>query len=345
MKTKAIVIESPGKASLREIELTEPGGDAVLCRTRMSAISSGTDMNTWLGKQSPEVVTYPVVPGYENAGEIIAVNSGSHDFSVGDRVMINECRKFKDIHSAWGGNVAVAVKDETTAFGCADALEKIPDEISMKEAVLAYLPCVSLKGVEMINFTGNEKVLVIGAGMIGISTLQLLRILYPGIRLISLERNAFRADIAKKYADCVIMNDQKALSRILEETDGGADVIIECSGNPEVIPHLREYLRDGGWTDEQPGGHIHLQAFYPGSVSLGEYHNWFTRNCTISMSCALKPDGKRKILDWIVAGRFDVKNLPVEIWPAAKCDEAFRHKEKMGDDVFKIIFDWEEVDG
>ena len=67
---------------------------------------------------------------------------------------------------------------------------------------------------------------------------------------------------------------------------------------------------------------------------------WFTKNCTISMSCALAPGCKEQILTWISEGKFDTNGLPVEIWPVSKCAEAFEYKMAKGEDVFKIIFDW-----
>ena len=58
------------------------------------------------------------------------------------------------------------------------------------------------------------------------------------------------------------------------------------------------------------------------------------------MTCALAAGCKEQILAWMSEGKFDTSKLPVEVWPVSKCAEAYAYQEKMGDDVFKIIFDW-----
>ena len=70
--SRAIVMERPYEVRLREIELTEPMEDAYVAKTMFSAISTGTDMKTYWGLQHPELCWYPLVPGYETAGMVVA---------------------------------------------------------------------------------------------------------------------------------------------------------------------------------------------------------------------------------------------------------------------------------
>lgn len=337
-ESNAIVIERPRVASFRKIKLTSMQNNGIVCRTVMSAISSGTDMKTWMGLQPAESLYYPLVPGYENAGEVV---DGNEKTAKGTKVMINECRRFGDVCAAWGGNSEFVVKDSVTAPGAFDPVAEIPANIGYKEAVLAYLPCVSLKGIKRIPLSGNEKVLVTGAGMIGISAMQILKILYPGITVIALEPHPFRREIASFYADHVLAPDGSEVAK-LKEICGGklADAVIECSGNPAMPGTLHRFIKDGGWREDDKPGHIHLQGDYPGRIVMDGYNKWFTKNCTITMTCALSPGGKEQVLQWISEGKFDTSKLPVEIWPAGKCEEAYRYKEEKGEDVFKILFDW-----
>ncbi|OGV40059.1 MAG: zinc-binding dehydrogenase [Lentisphaerae bacterium GWF2_45_14] len=339
-ESNAIVIERPRQASFRKIKLTPVHENGIICRTIMSAISSGTDMKTWMGLQPAEALYYPLVPGYENAGEVI---EGSDGISKGTRVMINECRQFGDICAAWGGNSEYVVKDSFTAPGAFDSVAVIPENLSYKEAVLAYLPCVSLKGIRRIPLEGNEKVLVTGAGMIGISAIQILKILYPEITVISLEPHPFRREIASFYADHVLAPDGSEVKKLMEICGGKlADAVIECSGNASMPGTLHRFIKDGGWNKDDKPAHIHLQGDYPGRIVMDGYNKWFTKNCTITMTCALAPGGKEEILQWMSEGRFDTSRFPVEIWPAGKCAEAYKYKEEKGEEVFKILFDWQE---
>lgn len=340
-KSMAIVIERPRQVSFREIELTELRPDSYVAQTTMSGISSGTDMKTWLGLQPAESLYYPCVPGYENAGRIVHAGQAAKGFAVGDRVMINECRYFGNLCAAWGGSSEFVVKDSFTAPSPFDYMVKIPDNVSDRDAVLAYLPCVALKGIKRLNLRDGETVVVIGAGMVGVSALQILKILKPGLKTICIERSEYRRGIAQKYADHVLSveNAEKELSAIT----GGkkADKLIECSGNTEIVGHLHRYIKDGGWDRDDEPAHIHLQGDYPGRIVMDAYNHWFTKNCTITMTCALGPDCKEQILQWMSEGKFDTSGLPVEVWPARKCAEAYEYKAQHGDNVFKIVLDWE----
>lgn len=339
--SRAVVIGKPFEVRLKEIKLTEPRADAYVAQTTFSSISSGTDMKTYKGLQHPEQCYYPLVPGYETAGIIVAVGSETDGrLKVGDRVMINECRQYADVCAAWGGNSEYTIKDSLTAPSGFDYMVKIPDNVTDIQTVLAYLACVSLKGIKRMTLRPYETVVVVGAGMVGISAIQILKILEPTLKVVCIEKNSFRRSIAEKYADLVVAP-ENAVEIINDYTDGKmADQLIECSGNPEVVGTLHKYIKDGGWGDDDIPAHIHLQGDYPDKIIFDHYHRWFVKNATITMTCALQAGCKEQILQWISEGRFDTEGLPVEIWGVSQCAEAFRYKAEKGEDIFKIIFDW-----
>ncbi len=339
--TRAVVIEKPRYANLREIKLTEPKEDAYITQTLFSAISTGTDMKTYKGQQHPEQCYYPLVPGYETAGVIVAKGPKTDGkLDVGDRVMINECREYGDVCAAWGGGSEFTVKDSFTTNDMFDYMVKIPENVTYEQAVLAYLACVPLKGIKRMTLRPNETIVVIGAGMVGISAIQELKILEPTLQVISVEKNAFRRSIAKNYAD-IVCSPEDAVKVISEATNGKmADQLMECSGNPEVVGTLHKYIKDGGWGDDDRPAHIHLQGDYPDRIIFDHYHRWFVKNATITMTCALRAGCKEQVLQWISEGKFDTSKLPYEVWPVSQCKEAFEHLEKVGADCFKILLDW-----
>ena len=220
VKTMATVIERPGEAAFREVTLTPKREDTVVARTMFSAISTGTDMKTYHGMQHPEQCYYPLVPGYENMGVIVEEGSYAPGLHKGDRVMINECRKYGDCCAAWGGGTLLVHKDSDNAGGAGDPLCKVPDNVSDTDAVLAYLACVPLKGIERFHLRPTDVVLVFGAGMVGLSAVQILKIKCPGITVISVEPNPFRRAIAEKYADYVIPFGDEGIRQLLDITNG-----------------------------------------------------------------------------------------------------------------------------
>ncbi len=255
--------------------------------------------------------------------------------------MINECREFGNVCAAWGGSSEYVIKDSLTASAPFDLPAKIPDGVSYEDAVLAYLASVALKGVERIILHPQHRVVVVGAGMIGISAMQILKIVCPGITVVCLEQHPLRREIAKKYADHVLAPDGSELAAIADLTKGKmADTVIECSGNADVVGSLHRLVKEAGWGDDDPPAHIHLQGDYPETIVFDSYHRWFVKNCTITMSCALKRGCKERVLQWINEGKFDTKGLPVESWPVEKCAQAFEYKQNKGEDVFKVLLEW-----
>ena len=346
VKTLATVIERPNEANFREVILTPKQEDTVVCKTYMSAISTGTDMKTYHGLQHPEQCWYPLVPGYENMGIVLEEGSYAAGFKKGDRVMINECRRYEDVCAAWGGGTLICHKDSKNAGGDGDPLCKVPDNVTDEQAVLAYLATVPLKGIENFKFKEHDTVLVFGAGMVGISAMQIIKIKCPTATVIAAEPHPYRQSIAKFYADHVITPDEAGLKQLRDITNGKlADKIIECSGNPAVPGTLWKYLKEGGWASDNSDepGHIHLQGDYPEKLVFDHYHHWFCRNATISMSCANKWRGKPEILKWMSEGKFDTSHLPCEIWEAGKAKEAFEYQHKKGMECFKILFDWRSL--
>lgn len=339
--TRAVVIERPHYANLRQIKLTEPMPDAYVCQTLFSAISTGTDMKTYKGMQHPEQCYYPLVPGYETAGIVVAKGPEARvDLDIGDRVMINECRKYGDVCAAWGGGSEFTIKDSNTTNNQFDYSVKLPDNLTYEQGVLAYLACVPLKGIKRLTLRPNETVVVIGAGMVGISAMQELKILEPSLQVIAVERNAFRRSIAANYAD-IVCSPEDAVSVIHDATNGKmADQLMECSGNPEVVGTLHRFIKDGGWEDDDIPAHIHLQGDYPDKIIFDHYHRWFVKNATITMTCALRAGCKEQVLQWMSEGKFNTSKLPIEVWPVSKCKEAFEHQDKAGADCFKILLDW-----
>ena len=344
IKTMATVIERPNEAAFREVTLTPKQADTVVCKTSFSAISTGTDMKTYHGLQHPEQCWYPLVPGYENVGTVIEEGSYAPGFKKGDRVMINECRRYMDVCAAWGGGTLICHKDSANAGGAGDPLCKIPDNVTDEQAVLAYLACVPLKGIERFDLKAGDNILVFGAGMVGISAMQILKIKCPTATIIAVEPHPYRQEIARFYADHVITPDAAGMKKMLEITNGKrADKIIECSGNPAVPGILWEWLKEGGWGDDDEPGHIHLQGDYPEKLIFDNSHHWFCRNPYITMTCALKWKCKPQILQWISEGKFDTSHLPYEIWEAGKAKEAFEYQHKKGMECFKILFDWRSL--
>jgi 3-hydroxyethyl bacteriochlorophyllide a dehydrogenase len=88
VKTNAIILSGPKDLSLGQLSLTPPGPADVVVKIAFSGISTGTEKLFWTGTMPPfPGMGYPLVPGYEAAGEIVEAGTES-GFRVGEHVFV-----------------------------------------------------------------------------------------------------------------------------------------------------------------------------------------------------------------------------------------------------------------
>lgn len=117
----------------------------------------------------------PLPLGYCNVGEVVAVGRGVKEFKVGDRVASN-------------GNHAeyVCVPENLVAA--------IPDGVSDGEAAFTVIGAIGLQSIRLLNPTMGEKVAVIGLGLIGLITAELL--IANGCEVIGYDYDQQKVDVA-----------------------------------------------------------------------------------------------------------------------------------------------------
>ena len=88
MDTQAVILSGPQALTLGAVGLKAPVGGDVVVEVRHSGISTGTEKLFWSGTMPPfPGMGYPLVPGYEAAGEVVEAGAES-GFSVGDHVFV-----------------------------------------------------------------------------------------------------------------------------------------------------------------------------------------------------------------------------------------------------------------
>ncbi len=199
-----------GTIELADIPCPRAGVGQLLIRTCTSLISAGTErMLIDFGKanlldkarQQPEKVRMvldkistdgllptftavrnkldqPLTPGYCNAGVVIDVGQGVKGFSVGDRVASN-------------GRHAEVVS--VPAILCA----KIPESVSLDAAAFTVIGAIALQSIRLIQPTLGEGIVVIGLGLIGLITAQLL--LANGCRVLGVDFDESRLELARRF--------------------------------------------------------------------------------------------------------------------------------------------------
>ena len=244
---------------LKQLEVTELDNpttkeDSVLVKVKATGIC-GSDIHYWDMGQ-PEGLVF----GHEFAGEVI--DSNNSEFNVGDRVTalpISPCLNCEMCNSgkehlcakAWDDTVGLSL-GRTGGYGeilnAKKSLTiKLPDSLTYEEGALIEPAAVAYHSVELANINEGEKVLIVGAGIIGLLTAEFAKLKNPS-NITILETNPTRAKKAMEYG--IVNNafdprEENIVEKLLTSTNGGYDSVIECVGNEMAIDESIKLCKSG----------------------------------------------------------------------------------------------------
>ncbi|PVD37792.1 hypothetical protein C0Q70_00393 [Pomacea canaliculata] len=247
---------------LEDLPVPEPGpGQVQLCMQQVGIC--GSDVHYWThGEIGDFVVKAPMVLGHEASAVVSKLGPGVTSLQVGDRVAIEPgvpcrvCSYCKTGHynlcldmkfcatPPYNGNLArFYVHDADFCF-------KLPDNVSFEEGAMLEPLSVGVHACNRANVRLGSKVLICGAGPIGIVNLVTAKA-RGAAQVVITDIDQKRLDFAKSMgADAIIKvasPDAKAIASQVEEVLGSlADVTIECSGAPPSIRTAIYSTRSGG---------------------------------------------------------------------------------------------------
>lgn len=240
-----------------------PGG--ILVRTAFSAISAGTELahreqveKSLLGKAlaRPDLVQQVIdfartagvkaayqrvqsrlgtlAPlGYSCAGVVIAAGQGVTEFQPGDRVAC--------AGAGYASHCEVNIIPKNLAV-------QVPDGVPLEAAALSAIGAIALQGFRQSQAALGEVVAVIGAGLVGVLTIQLAKA--AGCRVVAIDLDRERAERARQFGAelALCSQDRDTPMRVKEFARYGADVAIitAASSSAEPIELAANISRDRG---------------------------------------------------------------------------------------------------
>jgi L-iditol 2-dehydrogenase len=261
----ALVVESPGRFEVREVEVPRPGRLEVLSRVRAVAIC-GTDPHIIKGDFPgfwPKA--FPFIPGHEWSGDVIALGEGAEHFgwSVGDRVAgtshagcgvcrkcvegrYNVCENYgrESVHRQYGHYTQGCYA--TYVVHSIKSVFKIPDQLGYEEAAVLDPAAIALHTVRRGGVQAGDSVAITGPGVMGILAAECAKAMGAG-RVIVLGRGARLSKVRELGYETVDVSGGDPVAAVREITGGlGVEVALECAGAPETLQWCVAMLRRGG---------------------------------------------------------------------------------------------------
>ena len=324
----------PGNSTVKfkEFPVPTPGHGQVLVRTKSSTIC-GSDIRAiyreHLGK-GPEGYQN-VIAGHEPCGQVVSTGPGCKRFKDGDRVIVYHISGCGVCHDCRMGYMISCSSEHRAAYGwqrdggmapyiLADEkdLVALPDSLTYTDG--AQVACgfgTVYEALQKIGISGNDAVLVVGLGPVGLATLMLAKAMGANL-LIGVEFQAERIELARKLGlvDHVFTPGPQTLQEIRALTGGkGVEKAIDCSANADgralAIRATRQWgkiamVGEGGSVTFNPSPDIiHDQKTIYGS--------WVT-------SIWLMED----LVELLVRWNLHPEDLVTHRFPLEKADEAYR---------------------
>jgi 2-desacetyl-2-hydroxyethyl bacteriochlorophyllide A dehydrogenase len=278
---KAAVVTTPGTIAIEEVPDPTPGPTDVVVRPAAVGLC-GTDLHIMDGEFAP---AYPIVPGHEFAGEIVAVGGAVSGFAVGDRVAVDPslycgycyyCKRARGNQCENWAAIGVTVSGGAAEYVAAPManLFQLPDHLAAGDAALIEPLSCALRGFDVLPRAMASDYLIYGSGTMGLMMLELAK--RAGATSVSMvDLNSARLATAKQLG-C------SAATTNAEELDAprGFDVVIDCTG---AAPAIRDGLARVG------RGGTFLQfgvAGYDARVEIEPYEI-YRREITVTGSMAV----------------------------------------------------------
>lgn len=312
MYAKAVIFQEPGKLTVDQVELVDPGADDLIVDVDWSGISTGTEKLLWTGDMPPfPGLEYPLVPGYEAVGRVVDA-SPQHADRIGEHVYVPGSAGYKTVRGLFGGSASTIIVNAAKARKVDPSLGR--NAVLMALAATAH-HALAAKGSALPD-------LIVGHGVLG-RLLARITIAIGGAAPAVWDIDARRRDGAVGY------------SVIDPADDAGStyDTIYDVSGAAGIVDQLLQHV--------SPAGEIVLAGFYSGRVDFA-FPLAFMKEARMRVAAEWKETDIEAVLSLLEQGRLSFDGLVTHEVGSANAaqayDQAFNDPECL-----KMVLNWSDA--
>lgn len=348
MKNTEAILVTPGTMRIQEAPVPVPKDDEVLLKVEYVGIC-GSDIH---GFESgpfipPKDPNQKIGLGHECAGTVVQVGARVQKIKVGDRVNIEPgipCGKCKFCLSGHY-NICPDVDFLATQPNYRGALTnyithpesltyKLPDNMDTMEGALVEPAAVGMHATMEADVKPGKKVVILGAGCIGLMTLQACRCM-GAAEIVVVDVIPKRLDMAKKLGAMYTINgkEEDTVARAHELLgDWGADIVFETAGSPFTTRQTTQLVMRGG------------RIMIVGTVSGDTPINFLSINREVKIQTVFRyANNYPMTIEAISSGRFDVRSMVTDIYDYHEVQRAFEESLSRKADIIKGVIKMEDL--
>ena len=337
---KAITIVKPGVVEIRDIERPVSGPGIALLRPLFGGIC-GSDLGSYRGTFA--YMSYPRVPGHEFSAEIVEIGENDRGFKVGDIVTANPYFNCGKCYSCRHGLVNACMSNQTMGVqregGFAEVMpmpvERIIDGKGLAPKTLALIEpfCIGYHGIQRAGVKAGDKVLVVGAGTIGV--LAAIAAKSRGANVWICDVAAPKLDYAMRFGfeGKILNTGAEAFDAAVKEiTDGnGFDATVECVGLPSTFQNCLDAACFGGRVAVVGVGKHNIDLDFT-IIQKKELNIFGSRN-------ALTRDFE-ELIDVVKSQNLNLDDVVTNVYPFEQAAKAFEDFDKNAASMLKVMIEF-----
>ena len=340
-KMRSLVIQAPGKVAFREADIPVPGEGEALLKLLYGGIC-GSDLGSYRG--SFAYFDYPRIPGHEFSAEIISVGENTYGLKPGMIVTCNPYFNCGSCYSCRRGRVNCCENNRT--MGCQRdgafseyitmPLERIYDGRGLSPKTLALIEpfCISYHGVQQADVQPGDRVLVMGAGTIGVLAAVAAKSKGAKVWIADVAEKKLRFAAERYGLEGTVLNDtpEHFAEQVKHITGGcGFDVTLEAVGLPVTFQRC-----------------IDAAAYCGRVVLIGIGKTNLDFNFTVIQKKELRICGSRnalkgdfeELIELVKNGGVDLDGIVTDVYPFCQAPEAFEAFSRCAGEKLKVLLDF-----